>query len=226
MEFYQGRARDCSQFPFLVRNFTFEGLNVWHSFLDWWAGKLLSQARTGNIEDFQSQKIFKQRNEKFQNEMAAIFISYLYRCRECKFCCMINRPFYQIDCVLYGLRPRLYTHLMMPPTSFQMCLWDLLRWMTPAKLIVKFKERLFGEKGSSQGDKSLRPCWMLGEHGCKYAWGQRPTYCVLFLCRGLISHLTWADYRQYIMISLRYLAHLTWSMKEVRAELSSRQRKA
>ena len=52
-----------------------------------------------------------------------------------------------------------------------------------------------------------------------------PTLCLFFLCRGLVSEMDWASYRQYLSVSSRYLAFLTRTMRQVAAELSSRQTK-
>ena len=201
-------------------------LTIWYISLDWYAGKLLSQASDGNILDFQSQKIFKQRNEKFQKEMAEVFNPYHYRCRRCQYCCMIDLPFYQVDCVLYGLKPRLFAPLMVAPTRFQELMKVFLLWITPTICVRKLKILVHSKEKSSQVVKPACPCWMWTEHGCKYDYGQRPTYCVLHLCKGLIGEMDWADYRRYITVSSRYLAYLTHSMKDVAAELSSLQKKA
>jgi hypothetical protein len=213
-------------FAFKLRKFFRTPLIIWHLSLDWYAGRLLSHPRYENILDFQSLEIFKKRNEKFQKEMAEVFKSYHDRCQRCQFCCrLFLLCFHELDCVLYGLNPWFNAPFMQPPTRFHEIVKKFLAWITPTVFVRKLNELLRGKKESTEIVDGRCTCMMLGDHGCKFDYGQRPTICVLFLCDGLIGEMSWVDYRHYITASSKYLAFLTHSIKDVAAELSSLQRK-
>jgi hypothetical protein len=221
--FDHNKITGCSPFAFTLRKFMFNSLRMWYISLDWYAGKLLHIAINRNIDDFKSLKIFKNDNEIFQNKLADVFKSYHHRCSRCQDCCMLAMPLHEIDCVLYGFKPSFYDSFGVSPTHFRKLLKEILILITPTMFIRKLTTLLRGPEESNQGGGPEVPCWMWTEHGCKYDYGQRPTLCLLFLCRGLVSEMDWASYRQYISASSRYLAFLTRTLKQVAAELSLQQ---
>jgi hypothetical protein len=68
------------------------------------------------------------------------------------------------------------------------------------------------------------PCWMWTQSGCKYPYGRRPTFCVFYLCDGLLLHMSWSDFRWYVWVSGKYLARLTRSMRAIFVQWQQQQR--
>lgn len=206
-------SRAVSEF----RIFLFDCLNTWYCLLDYWAGKGLHKVVRGDFKEPKSRSLFLQRNKKIQGEMAEIFAPYHPLCRECQYCCHISLPLYQVDCVLYGFKP--YGCMTVPATRLGDPVSRMASWLKPKKIWNVLKSLPGGvpvQRNMKPFPKntSRKPCWMWTESGCKYDWGERPTFCVLFLCKNLIFQMSSEDYRKYFWTSCKYLLHLTRSLKE------------
>ena len=202
------------------RIFLFDCLNVWYRLLDYWAGKGLHKVISGDSKESKSRSLFLQRNEKIQREMAEIFAPYHPLCRECTYCCHIDLPLYQVDCVLYGFKP--YSCMMVPATQLGDPVKKIAFWLKPQhawKVLTSLLRAVPAPRNIKPFLKDTRrpPCWMWTESGCKYEWGERPTFCILYLCKNLISQMSSEDYRKYFWISCKYLRHLTLALKEAMA---------
>ena len=202
------------------RIFLFDCLYVWYCLLDYWTGKGLHKVISSDFKESKSRSVFLQRNKKIQRKMAEIFAPYHLMCQECQYCCHINLPLYQVDCILYGFKP--YSCMMVPPTR----LVDLLRriafWLKPKQIWNVLKSLLRGVPAQRNMKPFIKnitrpPCWMWTESGCKYEWGERPTFCVLYVCKNLIFQMSSEDYRKYFLTSCKYLLHLTLSLKAAMA---------
>ncbi len=202
------------------RMFLFDCLNAWYGFLDYWAGKGLCKVQSSDFKEPVSRSLFLRRNETLQREMAEVFAPYHPLCRECKYCCMIDLPLYQVDCILYGIKP--YWAIMVPATRLRDPVRRIVRWLKPKQLSLILKSLLKGipaqrKMQPSPKDISQIPCWMWTDSGCKYEYGERPTYCVLYLCKNLIGQMSSKDYRKYFRTSCKYLLHLTRSLNQAMA---------
>jgi hypothetical protein len=202
------------------RIFLFDCLNVWYRLLDYWAGKGLHKVISSDSKESKSRSLFLQRNEKIQREMAEIFAPYQPLCRECTYCCRIDLPLYQVDCVLYGFKP--YSCMTVPATRLVDPVRRMAIWLKPKqiwKVLKSLRRGVPAQRNMKPFFKNTtrQPCWMWIESGCKYEWGERPTFCVLYLCENLISHMSSEDYRKYFWTSCKYLRHLTLALKEAMA---------
>ena len=188
--------------------------------LNCWAGKGLQKVISRDFKESKSRSLFLQRNKKIQREMAEIFAPYQPLCRECTYCCRIDLPLYQVDCVLYGFKP--HSFLMVPPTRLKDPVWRMAFWLKPKQIGNVLKSLWRGGPAQRNTKPFLKttthpPCWMWTESGCKYEHGERPTFCVLYLCKNLIFQMSSRDYRKYFWTSCKYLLHLTRSLNEVMA---------
>ena len=202
------------------RMFLFDCLNAWYGLLDYWAGKALRKVESSNFKEPMSRSLFLRRNAKLQRELAEVFAPYHPLCRECKYCCMIDLPLYQVDCVLYGFKP--YPFMMVPATRLSDPVRKITFWLRPKQIAFMLKSLLEGIPAPRKVQPSLKntshsPCWMWTESGCKYEYGERPTYCVLYLCKDLIRQMSSKDYRKYFRTSCKYLLHLTRSLNQAMA---------
>ena len=115
------------------RIFLFDCLNVWYCLLDYWAGKGLHKVISRDFKESKSRSLFLQRNEKIQREMAEIFAPYQPLCRECTYCCRIDLPLYQVDCILYGFKP--YSCLMVPASRLVDPVRRMAFWLKHKKIM-------------------------------------------------------------------------------------------
>jgi hypothetical protein len=202
------------------RKFLFDCLNVWYRLLDYWAGKGLHKMISRDFKESKIGSLFLQRNERIQREMAQIFAPYHPLCRQCTYCCYIDLPLYQVDCVLYGFKP--YSCLMVPATPLVDPVRRMVFWLRPKyiwDILTSIRRGVPAQKNMQLllNNATDQPCWMWTESGCKYGWGERPTFCVLYLCDNLIFHMSSEDYRKYFWTSCKYLRHLTLALREAMA---------
>jgi hypothetical protein len=228
MSFDPTAGKGVSRTPAVLkfRKIFYRVLMIWYLSLDYWAGRWLPQLK-GSKTDLASRRIFSERNKAWQEEMGQVFSHCHPICRDCRHCCMIDLPLYQVDCVLYGFLPQ--PALMVPPLDFHGLAAEAFPWLTPAGLQQLRRSWRGQGQARNRQEKFVRrqnptPCWMWTQSGCKYPYGRRPTFCVLYLCDGLLLQMSWFDFRRYVWVSGKYLARLTRSMRAIFLEWQQKQR--
>ena len=183
-----------------------KGLLFWLYILQCRAGKWLSRVPHNDPPITMLRRQFAHYNGDIQEEFYQVFAPYLQICIQClRNCCLGYYPperpyrsnFFPVDAMIYGRTSEQLTRLYE---------WD---WGNIFRTTI---DVLRGKNLSTEPwkeDKNIKPCPDLGENGFTLSWGNRPVYCILYLCDGILNQMTPRDYHRYLKVSFLYLWRIT-----------------
>ena len=211
-----GKQAPKSKVAKWIRRFAYKSTLIRYQMMDYWQGNWAQEIAAGNLQEVASRNESLITNEKLQQEMSQIFLLYHHLCQRCQYCCHSDLFIYRIDCILYGWK--LNNPLMVP----QINLTVIIKLITPGQL-NKLINQLFRRKAdikklTHSEANTLVPCSFLTDIGCKFAYGRRPTICVLYLCEYFMSEMSWRDFTRYIRLAHQYCRHLSRSARLIVSE--------
>jgi hypothetical protein len=182
------------------------------------AGKYFKTLPAHEAAGFKSRQRFIRRNRKIQEEFGKFFSAYQHLCPDCEGCCPNpHLPYWEMDRVLYGLpwdprRPKEVATFAFFQKQLGNQLFSYLKF--PLKLIRGGAP----EAGEAKilRDAGVSEC--LGPNGCTILLGMRPAWCIFSACGRFLENMKWAEYLDYVQLSLKYMLHLSHSLLAVAGE--------
>jgi hypothetical protein len=158
-----------------------------------------------NADDLQklsSLEGIREKNRLIQEEFHRILFPLYHACRKCKdHCCKRSVP-----------------QNWYPP----FCAVDYLLWGNLAikNEIVHFSRINVWEvlKRGLPKTGSAKPCPAITDEGCLIPWGERPVYCIIWLCQDFFKLMTWGEYWNHIWLSSKYLFLISRSQYKIISE--------
>lgn len=193
----------------IIRDFADNSLLIRYLIIDYRQGKWAPTIAASNLQECAGRNESIINNLKLQKEIRQVFSPYHHLCQRCQDCCKIDIPFYRIDCILYGWNPN--NPFMVPQTNLTKIIKKII--LLPYKMLKKYALARKEPALTNIRDKSANACVFLTHAGCRFPWGSRPTFCVLFLCYHFIFEMSWRDFARYIRLSHKYLHHLSRSAR-------------
>jgi len=199
-------------------------LHTWLCCLDYRAGKWLHRLASTRPLALASRREFLCRNAELQDSLRQVFAPFHHFCPECSCCFNGEIPFQPLDGVLYGVYPPAL--LREPPASGKTLMVNFYMLLPYPFLrrINRFLPRKTQDSPDdhmNQGD--LPPCPALSGSGCSLPWGARPALCVFFACGRFLQAMDWQEYWRYVRLNVRFLRHLSVSLRRVLSEWRQKQ---
>lgn len=177
-------------------------IRSWFFLLNHWASKYSPLMKADDLQKLSTQEKIREKNRLIQKKFHRRLLPLYHACRRCKDQCC-NRsvpqnwypPFCAVDYLLWGNFSKRHKNVHFSRIN----VWEVLKRGLPKT-------------------ESAKPCPELADEGCLIPWGERPIYCVIWLCQDFLKLMTWGEYWHHLWLSSKYLFNVSLSQYKIISE--------